>query len=192
MDKKTWKNCWSSVQKIVAVGFEGALVLSLIIGLLFTSWWAVEKAREIDGKEVSKVSETKETPVTVEKEVIEQITQDPNYDEDGQPIISKEKEEEWEAKKLKRVGGAILAFGKYKGQTLSEVAETDRGLAYLDWLSGEDWVWKDMKRDLGTYLESPEIVKVVKGAVEREQKIYDEKQEAKEEKVDEENVKEEG
>ncbi len=31
-----------------------------------------------------------------------------------------------------------MPFGKYKGQTLREIADTDEGLKYLDWLLGGD------------------------------------------------------
>lgn len=31
----------------------------------------------------------------------------------------------------------VLPFGKYKGQRLDDIAKTDEGLLYLDWLYGE-------------------------------------------------------
>lgn len=30
-----------------------------------------------------------------------------------------------------------MPFGKHRGKTLDKIAETDEGLLYLDWLSGE-------------------------------------------------------
>ncbi|HYG67727.1 MAG TPA: hypothetical protein VD838_08715 [Anaeromyxobacteraceae bacterium] len=30
----------------------------------------------------------------------------------------------------------VLRFGKYKGQTIDEIASTDPGLRYLDWMRG--------------------------------------------------------
>lgn len=31
----------------------------------------------------------------------------------------------------------VMPFGQHKGQTLDQIATTDRGLSYLDWLRGE-------------------------------------------------------
>ena len=31
----------------------------------------------------------------------------------------------------------VMPFGQYKGKTLDEIAQTDKGLLYLDWLLGE-------------------------------------------------------
>ncbi len=32
----------------------------------------------------------------------------------------------------------VMPFGKYKGETLLEISESDEGLKYLDWLLGGD------------------------------------------------------
>jgi len=42
-----------------------------------------------------------------------------------------------------------MEFGKYKGKTLNEIAESDEGLKYLDWLVGERPDLFDLKLFLG-------------------------------------------
>ena len=58
----------------------------------------------------------------------------------------------------------LMPFGKYKGKTIDQIAETDSGLRYLDWLRGE--MAKDPKKNKGriilyeamcTYLGDPAI-----------------------------------
>lgn len=39
---------------------------------------------------------------------------------------------------FKDAAGYVLTFGKYRGRTLDDVASTDDGLLYLDWLEGTD------------------------------------------------------
>ena len=34
-------------------------------------------------------------------------------------------------------GDFVMPVGKYKGKTLDEIAESDEGLLYLDWIRGE-------------------------------------------------------
>jgi len=41
-----------------------------------------------------------------------------------------------------------IPFGKYKGRTISECP-----IEYLDWLIGQDWLFDDLKEEIGTYLE---------------------------------------
>jgi uncharacterized protein (DUF3820 family) len=53
----------------------------------------------------------------------------------------------------------VLPLGKYKGQELDKVAETDEGLLYLDWLCGQDWVHGGLKLALEVYLGDPGIKK---------------------------------
>jgi len=31
----------------------------------------------------------------------------------------------------------VIQFGQYKGQTIDQIAKTDKGLTWLDWLRGE-------------------------------------------------------
>lgn len=38
---------------------------------------------------------------------------------------------------FEEAGKTELLFGVYRGQTIDEIAKTDRGLLYLDWLFGE-------------------------------------------------------
>lgn len=70
-----------------------------------------------------------------------------------------------------------LPFGKYIGQTLDQVAETEEGLRYLDWARGE-WTNKpDLVRALNTYLSDPAIEKELfnarhEEALDREYKRY--------------------
>jgi len=49
-----------------------------------------------------------------------------------------------------------LPFGKYKGQTLDDVAKYDEGLLYLDWLLG-CCRRGDVKAKLQAYLLQPAI-----------------------------------
>lgn len=50
-----------------------------------------------------------------------------------------------------------LPLGKFKGRRLDAVAETDDGLLYLDWLSGQDWVAGRLRDALSTYLTDASI-----------------------------------
>jgi len=38
---------------------------------------------------------------------------------------------------FEEAGKTELHFGAFRGQTIDEIAKTDRGLLYLDWLFGE-------------------------------------------------------
>ena len=40
---------------------------------------------------------------------------------------------------------------------LDDIAETDEGLEYLDWLMGQDFVWDDTRDAIGAYLAIPGI-----------------------------------
>lgn len=46
----------------------------------------------------------------------------------------------------------VLSFGKYRGKTIDDVAATDDGLRYLDWLAGQDWVNGRTEEALAEYL----------------------------------------
>lgn len=50
-----------------------------------------------------------------------------------------------------------IGFGKYKGWTLDEIAESDEGLQYLDWLIGQDFVRPPLLWALTAYLNDPAI-----------------------------------
>lgn len=47
----------------------------------------------------------------------------------------------------------VWPFGQFKGQTLAQIAETDRGLRYLDWVIGEKWLKNPLKGEVEAYLE---------------------------------------
>ncbi len=51
----------------------------------------------------------------------------------------------------------VINFGKYKGKTLDEIAESDDGLRYLDWLRGQSFVGSVTATWLRIYLEDPSI-----------------------------------
>lgn len=54
----------------------------------------------------------------------------------------------------------ILPFGKHKGEKLDDVAKTNEGLLYLDWLYGE--TQGHVKNMLKVYLEDETIQKELK------------------------------
>lgn len=53
----------------------------------------------------------------------------------------------------------IMFIGKHKGKTLDEIARTDDGLRYMDWMAGQDWVqqYGDLYSALVGYLGEPAI-----------------------------------
>ena len=74
-------------------------------------------------------------------------------------------------------GNFVMSFGKFAGQSLDEVAGTDAGLRYLDWLLGELEAGVRMGFTLGErraktlvalrlYLTDPAIAREVARAVE--------------------------
>jgi hypothetical protein len=69
---------------------------------------------------------------------------------------------------FKAAAATVLPFGKFKGQTIDQVAQTDAGLTYLDWARG---AWTDcprISRPIHTYLSDPAIAKDLETAI-REQ-----------------------
>jgi len=56
-------------------------------------------------------------------------------------------------------------FGKYYGKSIDEIAGTDRGLLYLDWLRGREWLKPDMFRVVSEYLDDPETKRAVASAL---------------------------
>ena len=50
-----------------------------------------------------------------------------------------------------------LDFGKYRGMKIDEVAETDAGLKYLDWITGQEWASGRLAEALTVYLSNPAI-----------------------------------
>ena len=61
----------------------------------------------------------------------------------------------------------VLPFGKFRGQTIDHVAESDAGLLYLDWLIGQNWIRDGLRTALETYLGDPGI----KGEIEKVMKV---------------------
>jgi hypothetical protein len=56
----------------------------------------------------------------------------------------------------------VIHFGKYKGKTIDDIARTDDGLLYLDWLCGElghttDPIKAVLRTHLHNYLRDPTI-----------------------------------
>ncbi len=58
----------------------------------------------------------------------------------------------------------VMPFGKHRGHTLDDIASTDDGLLYLDWLRGQKDAEKETSmasrettRHLRTYLDDPGI-----------------------------------
>ena len=52
----------------------------------------------------------------------------------------------------------VLTFGKYNGETLDQIAGSDEGLVYLDWLYGE-LPENQTRYALAAYLSDPSIKK---------------------------------
>jgi uncharacterized protein (DUF3820 family) len=62
---------------------------------------------------------------------------------------------------LRRAANHRLHFGKYRGQTIDNIAETDEGLLYLDWLIGQSWVHEMTRIALEVYLTQSSIVREI-------------------------------
>jgi hypothetical protein len=54
-----------------------------------------------------------------------------------------------------------LRFGKFRGRSIGEVAESDEGLRYLDWLSGQTWLEPYTAEALAVYLKHGVIARDV-------------------------------
>ncbi len=46
----------------------------------------------------------------------------------------------------------VLTFGKYEDEALDDIASTDDGLLYLDWLAGEQIMDSELRLALHVYL----------------------------------------
>ncbi len=51
----------------------------------------------------------------------------------------------------------VMQFGKYTGRTLDEIASTDAGLRYLDWMRGALRLDFHTKNAVEAYLDDPTI-----------------------------------
>jgi hypothetical protein len=58
---------------------------------------------------------------------------------------------------MPKPGKTVVPFGKFKGRTIDQVASTDDGLKYLDWMVGLDDLREPFKTDLTTYLAKPSV-----------------------------------
>jgi uncharacterized protein (DUF3820 family) len=60
----------------------------------------------------------------------------------------------------------VVPFGQYRGRTLDDIARTDEGLLYLDWLRGQGVQSEPLKTALDTYLDdagiAADLMKVVR------------------------------
>lgn len=59
---------------------------------------------------------------------------------------------------FKEASNNIIPFGKYKGKTLDQIASSDEGLKYLDWLMGQTNLFGEFKESINIYM-SDEIIK---------------------------------
>ena len=59
----------------------------------------------------------------------------------------------------------VIPFGKYRGKTLNEVAETDEGLTYLDWMRGLGDLYEDTRRALDNFLNHEPVARDLQAAL---------------------------
>lgn len=60
-----------------------------------------------------------------------------------------------------------MPFGKYRGQTLAQIAGEGRsGLKYLDWLRGQDFVRETLKDMIDVVLSEPNNERELERALE--------------------------
>lgn len=54
-----------------------------------------------------------------------------------------------------------LTFGKYEGETIDDVAATDDGLSYLDWMRDQAFMERNplLLEAINTYFDDPAIQK---------------------------------
>jgi hypothetical protein len=58
---------------------------------------------------------------------------------------------------FKEAQGVIMPFGRFKGKTIDEIAMTDDGLRYLDWLYGQKIESPVLWDAINTYMRDPVI-----------------------------------
>ena len=61
--------------------------------------------------------------------------------------------------------GATFPFGKYKGQSVDQIASSDKGLSYLDWIVGQDWFNGRIREAVEAYLDGPAMGREVEQAI---------------------------
>ena len=67
----------------------------------------------------------------------------------------------------------VMPFGKYKGQTLDNIASTDAGLLYLDWAAGEFEEGQRVTEAIWAYLEIESVRRDLDAAIDRRDDKYD-------------------
>lgn len=66
---------------------------------------------------------------------------------------------------MEEAGSIVLPFGKFKDKSIDEVASTDDGLKYLDWLLGQAWLRGDMKLGIEVYLSDEAVSRDLQDAL---------------------------
>jgi hypothetical protein len=69
---------------------------------------------------------------------------------------------------FEQAAATVMPFGRNRGRTLDEIAETDDGLRYLDWVMGWDKLHGTIKVALQVYLLDQAIADEVERAVQSE------------------------
>ena len=67
---------------------------------------------------------------------------------------------------FKEAAAFALPFGKHTGERIDDVARTDSGLKYLDWLRNTVEPGNALLVALGTYLEDPAIRRELEEVIE--------------------------
>jgi hypothetical protein len=65
----------------------------------------------------------------------------------------------------RKAAAFVMPFGKFKGQNLDKIAETDEGLRYLDWLRGDAYA-PHIREVCNDYLSDPTIARELEKAME--------------------------
>jgi hypothetical protein len=53
----------------------------------------------------------------------------------------------------------LIQFGKYRGKSIDDIARTEDGLKYLDWLRDQPWITVAVREDIELYLKDPSIAR---------------------------------
>jgi hypothetical protein len=67
---------------------------------------------------------------------------------------------------FKEASEYVLPFGRDKGKTLDQIAETDEGLIDLDGLLDKDWLRENTRQAITVYLMNPAIGRELERALE--------------------------
>ncbi len=66
----------------------------------------------------------------------------------------------------KTAAATVVPFGQFNGMTIDKIAETDDGLRYIDWLSGEEIRRPVLREAIHVYVSDKTIAKEI-GNLER-------------------------